>query len=181
MVHEHAVEIRSARAGRTARGRTRCDPAANGGVGRKALWRVCRLRQLRVRSQKRRVACLVERTVRQRKHRLRRVFLGGREGGAVEFEKQDPDDEARALVAVDERVIPDDPEGVGGGEVDQVGVFSVSGQVLRRASAESSRPSSRPPAAPPCRISKRSWSAIAVIGSIQTPVGHFASASNVLR
>ena len=95
MVHEHAVEIRSARAGRTARGRTRCDPAANGGVGRKALWRVCRLRQLRVRSQKRRVACLVERTVRQRKHRLRSVFLGGREGGAVEFEKQDPDDEAR--------------------------------------------------------------------------------------
>ena len=54
----------------------------------------CRLRQLRVRSQKRRVACLVERTVRQRKRRLRSVFLGGREGGAVQFQKQDPDDEA---------------------------------------------------------------------------------------
>ena len=51
-----------------------------------------------------------------------RIRLRSRQGGAIQLQKKNPDDEARALVAIHKRAIADDGGGVSCGEIENIGI-----------------------------------------------------------
>src|SRR6266699_3513488 len=64
---------------------------------------------------------LLHRSRGHREHGVRGLDLGRRQAHSIEFEKQACGKESGALVAVHERVVRRQPEGVGGGELRGVG------------------------------------------------------------
>ncbi len=79
----------------------------------------------------RRITGLIQRTRRQFQNGLGRIGLARREAVAIEFEKQNPDDKAGALVAVDERVIAHDARRISRRLIEQVGCIRIGLNLLR--------------------------------------------------
>jgi hypothetical protein len=62
---------------------------------------------------------------------LRGRFFCGGEVETVQFEKEDPDEEAGALVAVDECMVADDASDVAGCHIDSVRVIAIGVELVR--------------------------------------------------
>jgi hypothetical protein len=77
------------------------------------------------------ICALVHNTVSERQSCVRRIFLAGREAGAVEFQKQNSGHKTRLFVAVDERMVPDDARRVEGGKLYDAGGARISEVLLR--------------------------------------------------
>jgi hypothetical protein len=62
---------------------------------------------------------------------LRGIFFGGRKPVGVDFEEQDADDKAGALISIDKGAVPNNADNVRSSEVDKVRIIPVGVELLR--------------------------------------------------